>query len=572
MDASDRRARPVSGAQQLSPDEIATRAFATGFRGYVEGEVRSFLKRVSEQLAVARERERELTAAVDALEEQLRAPRPLSEQELLDALGEETARLLRSAREAGDDIRKKADERAARITEDAIADAERMRAEAADVLTTRTTEAEARVAEIVAMAEARATEAIATAVAEAEAIVEEARGRGRVMLDEAKAARERVLTDLVRRRVLLQAQVEELRHGREHLVDAFRTVKRTFLEATGALSHVEERAAAERSAALSEPLDIAAEIAAEIEALDALDASAAGDDTASTNGSAGDNDPTAPRVDVDSLFALMRAGSGPPRASEEPHDDAPSPAAHTAAEGGAVTPEEWRETRAREVGPLVPPLVKRAKRVAQDEQNVLLDAVRRHKGRPRAAQVVPDGDAFLARWIEVVREPVGRAYAAGWCAARGAAPEDAPEAADELAREAAGVVAVPLHERLELAIDGHEGDTGGLVERIGARFREWKNQSLERALEEALAFGWSRGVYDAVPDGAVLRWVPSEEGRCSDCDDNALEPTVKGATFPTGQLFPPAHPGCRCLLAPGALLTPPEARVASRMADRSAEG
>jgi len=34
-----------------------------------------------------------------------------------------------------------------------------------------------------------------------------------------------------------------------------------------------------------------------------------------------------------------------------------------------------------------------------------------------------------------------------------------------------------------------------------------------------------------------------------DADDNALEPTRRGQSFPTGQPFPPAHPGCRCLLA-----------------------
>ena len=109
----------------------------------------------------------------------------------------------------------------------------------------------------------------------------------------------------------------------------------------------------------------------------------------------------------------------------------------------------------------------------------------------------------------------------------------------------------PLRDRLTVAIDsGEAGDTGGLVERIGARYREWKNQSLERTLGDVLASAWTRGVYDAVPDQAVLWWIPFEEGRCSDCDDNALEPTVKGKQFPTGQAFPPAHPGCRCLLAP----------------------
>ncbi len=119
----------------------------------------------------------------------------------------------------------------------------------------------------------------------------------------------------------------------------------------------------------------------------------------------------------------------------------------------------------------------------------------------------------------------------------------------------ADAVILPLRERLTVAIDsGDAGDTGGLVERIGARFREWKNQSLERTLGEVLAAAWTRGVYDAVGDDAVLWWIPFEEGRCSDCDDNALEPTVKGKEFPTGQALPPAHPGCKCLLVPAVLL------------------
>jgi hypothetical protein len=146
---------------------------------------------------------------------------------------------------------------------------------------------------------------------------------------------------------------------------------------------------------------------------------------------------------------------------------------------------------------------------------------------------------------------VDEAYAAG----SEAAGTDGRDADDGLLREAADVLVSPLRQRITVAIDSADGgDAGGLVERIGARYREWKNQSLDAALAEVLAFAWSRGVYDAVPEGAVLWWVPFEEGRCSDCDDNGLEPTVKGKHFPTGQALPPAHPGCRCLLAPAEVL------------------
>ena len=238
MTTADRRQRLISSTPHLSAEEIATRSFSKGVRGYAESEVRGFLKRVSEELGQSHERERELEATLDELEEQLAQPRPLTEQELLDALGEETARLLRSAREAADEIRRKADERATALVEDATAESERMRAEAAEILTVRTREAEHQVADLMATADARANDVTEVATAEAENIIEAARRQGRDMLDEAKSARERVLGDLVRRRALLREQIEALRIGRDKLLDAYRAVKHTFLEATEALAQV----------------------------------------------------------------------------------------------------------------------------------------------------------------------------------------------------------------------------------------------------------------------------------------------------------------------------------------------
>src|SRR4029077_17845342 len=105
--AESERRRLLTSTPHLSPDEIVQRTFTTSFRGYTEAEVRAFLKRVSEEILVTRDREAELLGAIDSLEEQLRMPRPLNEPEMLDALGAETTRLLRSAREAADEIRSK---------------------------------------------------------------------------------------------------------------------------------------------------------------------------------------------------------------------------------------------------------------------------------------------------------------------------------------------------------------------------------------------------------------------------------------------------------------------------------
>src|ERR1700704_405311 len=263
MTESDRR-RLITSTPHLAPDEVVQHTFTTSFRGYSEAEVRAFLKRVSEELVVTHEREVELLGTIDALEEQLRSPRPLNEPEMLDALGAETTRLLRSAHEAADEIRARADERSTQLLDEARAEAERMTSEAEEFSRTKTEDAEARAATVVNEAEARAVEVETETAAfaeeqrqraerEAEEHIESARLQGREMLDEAKATRERVLADLARRRSLLQAQIEALRAGRDSLLDAYRVVKRSFLEATGALSQVEGGPAAERVAHKNEP-------------------------------------------------------------------------------------------------------------------------------------------------------------------------------------------------------------------------------------------------------------------------------------------------------------------------------
>lgn len=597
MQESERRQRTITSTPRLSPDEIATRSFSTSFRGFTESEVRAFLRRISDEVAAVRAREHDLLTAVDELEEQLRAPRPLDEAQLLDALGEETARLLRSAKEAADDIRRKAEERAARVIEEAQDESRQARTEAEEEARRRTTDAETRAAEIVADAERLASELReeterfveeqrAHAERERDTTIEAARAEGRDMLEEAKSLRERVLSDLARRRNLVQAQLEELRTGRDHLLDAYRVVKRTFLEATDALAQVEARIPprGERPEVDLTPVEAGGEAAAAAAEAAGADAAAepAGEDAARDDHGAGTNGagPGArpALADVDSLFARIRAGQteAAVAVAEAPPEDAPAPEAATSAppdrdEPGAeaaaasdaapapstsaelaartdATAAAWRERRASEIDARVKPTVRAAKRAAQDEQNALLDAVRRHKGRPTPSDVLPDADARLGAWAGVLRNALDHAYAAG-CRAAGGEGVSAPDA---LAREVALQLSGPLRERVASVLDDVDAstDTASVAERISARYREWKNEGVEGLVGDVLAIAWSRGVYDSTPDGARLRWIAAREGQCADCDDNALEPTQKGESFPTGQPHPPAHDGCRCLLVP----------------------
>jgi hypothetical protein len=196
-------------------------------------------------------------------------------------------------------------------------------------------------------------------------------------------------------------------------------------------------------------------------------------------------------------------------------------------------------------------LVRRGKRALQDEQNDLLDGLRRQRGKIDISQVLPPVDDQVARWAHVLQPAVDTAYSAGaGTVSGGTAAGTAPRA---LLAELSTSVVTPFRERLEASLEQIDAPTQAdneiaVAQSLGARYREWRGEQLEGALSDALAVAWSRGVFDAAPDGARLRWVPAVVGKCPDCDDNALEPTVKGSDFPTGQPHPPAHPGCRCLL------------------------
>ena len=67
---------------------------------------------------------------------------------------------------------------------------------------------------------------------------------------------------------------------------------------------------------------------------------------------------------------------------------------------------------------------------------------------------------------------------------------------------------------------------------------------------DALLASFARGMYDAAPKGSSLQWrIDPVQGPCPDAQDNALAGSVvKGDEFPTGDVCPQAHPGCRCVV------------------------
>jgi DivIVA domain-containing protein len=519
---------------RTTPEAIAERSFSQVKRGYAESEVRAYLRMVSSDFAAAASREHELAARVRELEDQLRKPvLPPSDHDLIAALGEETARVLGQARESALELRGKAEEHARRVVREAQETARELRTTTQQAVETKTREAE-----------------------------DAARNRAKEIVGEARGLRERVLGDLNERRQELERQIADLRAGRGKLVETYELVERALTHATRVMAE-EPSAAPEvpptetpapaRDDAAPEPVVAPAPVGAAEETQPEPEATAA--DEAATDDASGSG------PDLGALFEKLRSVQAD---DEEPSAPAATPIPEAAVEEESVPVDEPDDDAAPEPeapGPAATAardaalaeatadLVRRGKRALQDEQNDILDGLRRQRGKIDTAKVLPSLEDQLARWAHVLQPAVDTAYAAG-AASAGGSLGTAPRA---LLTELATNSVTPLRDRLAGSLESIDARTPADTEiavasSLGARYREWRGEQLELALGDALAVAYSRGVFDAAPDGARLRWVPATVGKCPDCDDNALEPTVKGSDFPTGQPHPPAHPGCRCLL------------------------
>lgn len=202
-----------------SPAAVGSATFPTNRRGFDQGEVRDFLRMVAAELARLQERERFLENELRTMQTRgMSAPGRLDEETVTTLLGEEAARVLSTARDASVQIRERAEESATRLVKDAAEDASRIR-EAANIEATRIRE---------------------DAAHDAEAEIEMAKQQGRDMVNEARAYREKVLSELSRRRDAARAQIEQLLHGRDRLLNAFERARLASEDVIGGLTEAHD--------------------------------------------------------------------------------------------------------------------------------------------------------------------------------------------------------------------------------------------------------------------------------------------------------------------------------------------
>jgi hypothetical protein len=198
------------------------------------------LRGVSAELARLQERERFLESELRAMQTRgLSAPGAIDEEMITALLGEETARVLTTAREAAKQQIARAAETAERLVREASSDAARIRQEA----------------------EIESSRQRNDAVADVEAEIELAKQQGREMVIEAREYREKVLSELARRRELAREQIEHLIHDRDRLVAAFDRARLAANDVVGDLTEFDELSEeVARISGLSTPVDATAPI------------------------------------------------------------------------------------------------------------------------------------------------------------------------------------------------------------------------------------------------------------------------------------------------------------------------
>ncbi|MGH9083105.1 MAG: hypothetical protein ACRDWN_07155, partial [Acidimicrobiales bacterium] len=202
--------------------------------------------------------------------------------------------------------------------------------------------------------------------------------------------------------------------------------------------------------------------------------------------------------------------------------------------------------------PITTVLARRIKRALQDDQNRMLERMRSAAGG-WSDDLLPDEQEQRLQYAEAALPEIRQAIAGGIAYSRASLPKSrgrAPVPDDRLVRdvadELAGTLVAALRHRLGGDTD-HEA-----VERVGAAYREWRGERVERLVGDCAVEAFSAGVLAATPGGTALRWARNEASLgCADCEDNVLGGAVdRGREFPTGHRYPPAHPGCRCLVLP----------------------
>lgn len=250
-----------------------------------------------------------------------------------------------------------------------------------------------------------------------------------------------------------------------------------------------------------------------------------------------------PRPSADARTAaerpsVFRPSAAAPAVDDEPHEDTPF------------------ARRDETLTPIILTMARKVKRVLADEQNDVLDRLRRKEPVRSVDDLVATDVAHAERYTAAIAAELTAAAVAGAGSvddgsARQHKADVAKAKAMQPAAEAFGrEVVVPLRERLARAVSEADGDNAELSQMVRNLYREWKTQRIDEHLDDVARTAFGRGALAALEPGTPVCWIVDPAGpACPDAEDNALAGAVPAGTgFPTDHTCAPAHAGCRCML------------------------
>ncbi|HEX4980448.1 MAG TPA: DivIVA domain-containing protein [Ilumatobacteraceae bacterium] len=600
----------ISRPDPTSPASVAEAKFSTARRGYDPDEVRELLRSVAAELRRLQDRELHLERELRTAQSRaFDGTDGLDDDTVARLLGEETLHVLQTARESASQIKIRAEEGVARILREATEDANRTREQA----------------------EIDASRKRTDAAADADAEVSLAKQPGREMVNEARAYRERVLSELTRRREMARQQIEQLILGRDRLLQVFERARLVAVDVVSELTPLGEpdeyvdlspttgpvpmMVPARSLAANADPATAAADVAdvdgRDAEVADDADTDAGveteweaasehvGDDVDRETATAGDSEadvatdvaidraadlqPATPdeaspegsenvvelfpgkpeseiHVDTGALFARLRAGSVDSDGAGDDRDrDTDGDTGRVDADADAdASAESIFDRRDAALVPLIVASARKLKRVLADEQNDVLDALRKTAAVTDLSAILPPDSDHIDRYADAIGDELHAAAVAG-AGTTGDGSSAAlrksigkSSALDPVRSAIAADLVGPLRERLSRSVTDGAGDNDDITKRVRAVYREWKTQHIDDQLDDVFRLAYGSGALAAAAPGTRLCWMVDPHGpACPDAEDNALAgPVDVGDAYPTGHTLAPAHAGCRCLLVP----------------------
>ncbi|MCL4449439.1 MAG: DivIVA domain-containing protein [Actinobacteria bacterium] len=609
----------------IDVEEIEQKEFPTVRRGFDPAQVRAFLSQVARQFAIVVKKEKETSEQLASLQRSFNAM-PTDEDSLLEILGQEAAKILRSARDTAREITSKAERDAARLLQEAEEESEGIRMAAAAVLGDKNREVERSVAQAKREAEEEAGLLIQSAQKERDVILQTVQDETRQMVKEAQDERAKVLHDLTKRRRALSLQIEQLRAGRESLWEAVSEVRRLVERVSLELETAEERArvsALEAGQQVSPKLDSLllsesqggslSDKGTEAEtdrmvktSVTAMDGMAENPgfqemEVAETKISGVATDTMEVATRVESIFLRLKeaqplkenlndADTNSTDSADQAVDDPVQgidvvgldAADSDLDEANLDTDQDQADdlhqqelqTRNDLLTPVATTLLRKLKRLLQDDQNEMLDQLRINNGK-WSTEILDTVKHQEERYYKTIAEFLARAahsgktFMLGDKGALDSEPVDfaIPEIlhlARELTYELVTGVQRSLAEGISSFLDNNNagifdddnaGDTVNseavnVVDHVNSIYRQWRAERLERVVMDYCITAFSSAQLGAANKKTVFRWIVDDDALlCPDCEDNYLAgPLSPHKQYPTGHIHPPAHTGCRCLL------------------------